>query len=49
MIAATPEEFLGWCRDGQVQDSKTLAAAVWIQNVVSGAWKLDWQASSSEP
>ena len=44
VIAATPQEFLGWCRDGLVQDSKTLAAALWIQNVTAGAWKLDWQA-----
>lgn len=44
VIAATPEEFLGWCRDGLVQDSKTLAAALWIQNVTAGTWKLDWKA-----
>ena len=44
VITATPEEFLGWCRDGLVQDSKTLAAALWIQNVTAGTWKLDWQA-----
>lgn len=49
VIAATPEEFLGWCRDGQVQDSKTLAAAIWIQNVLAGAWKLDWQTPSVAP
>ena len=49
VIAATPEEFLGWCRDGKVVDSKTLAAAVWIQNVLSGSWKLDWQAPPSQP
>ena len=44
VITATPEEFLAWCREGQVQDSKTLAAAIWVQNVTAGAWKLDWQA-----
>ena len=49
VIAATPEEFLGWCRDGLVQDSKTLAAAIWIQNVLAGAWKLDWQTPSVAP
>jgi ADP-ribose pyrophosphatase len=43
VITATPDEFLGWCRDGLVKDSKTLAGAVWLQNVVSGAWKLDWR------
>ena len=43
VISATPEEFLGWCRDGQVRDSKTLAAALWVQNLLAGTWKLDWQ------
>ena len=49
VFAATPEEFLGWCRDGQVRDSKTLAAALWIQNVLAGTWKLDWQAPPVTP
>ena len=44
VITATPEEFLQWCRDGRVQDSKTLASAIWLHNVMAGAWKLDWQA-----
>jgi ADP-ribose pyrophosphatase len=48
VFTATPEEFLGWCRDGEVRDSKTLAAAIWIQNVVAGTWKLDWQAPPSQ-
>jgi ADP-ribose pyrophosphatase len=43
VFTATPEEFLGWCRDGLVQDSKTLAAANWVQNVLAGTWNLDWQ------
>ncbi|MDB5897761.1 MAG: nudF [Ramlibacter sp.] len=49
VISATPEEFLGWCRDGKVQDSKTLASAVWLQNVLAGTWKLDWKAPPSQP
>ncbi|GAB3646343.1 NUDIX domain-containing protein [Ramlibacter alkalitolerans] len=48
VIAATPEEFLQWCRDGRVQDSKTLASAIWVQNVTAGAWKLDWQPLPSQ-
>lgn len=44
VIAAPPGEFLLWCRQGLVQDAKTLAAALWIQNVLAGTWKLDWQA-----
>jgi ADP-ribose pyrophosphatase len=49
VISATPEEFLQWCRDGLVQDSKTLASAIWVQNVTAGTWKLDWQALPSHP
>lgn len=48
VFTATPEEFLGWCRDGQVRDSKTLAAALWLQNVLAGHWKLDWQTPSGQ-
>ncbi|NYT84455.1 NUDIX domain-containing protein [Pollutimonas harenae] len=33
------------CRDGKVTDAKTLTCMLWLQNVLSGAWKLDWQAS----
>jgi len=44
VFTATPQEFLGWCREGRIVDSKTLAAAVWIQIVLAGTWKLDWQA-----
>lgn len=43
VIAATPHELLSWCRDGRVTDAKTLAGALWVQNVLSGAWKLDWK------
>ncbi|MBN8749421.1 Methanol dehydrogenase activator [Xylophilus ampelinus] len=44
VFAATPEQLLGWCRDGTVTDAKTLTCAVWLQNVLSGAWALDWSA-----
>jgi ADP-ribose pyrophosphatase len=43
VLLATPEELIGWCRDGTVTDSKTLIGAFWIQNVLSGAWDLDWR------
>ena len=42
VVTATPAELLQWCRDGQVTDGKTLAAGLWLQNIVSGAWTLDW-------
>lgn len=43
LLIATPQELLGWCRDGQVTDAKTLTGVLWLQNVLSGAWALDWQ------
>lgn len=43
VFTASPTELLQWCRDGQVTDAKTLTAALWLQNVLSGAWALTWQ------
>lgn len=44
VITATSEQFMDWCRDGTVSDAKSLTCAVWLQNVLSGAWPLDWKA-----
>jgi len=43
VFTATPAELLQWCRDGRVTDAKTLTCALWLQNVLAGAWVLDWQ------
>lgn len=43
VFSASPEELLQWCQDGTVTDAKTLAGALWLQNVLSGAWNLEWQ------
>ncbi|WP_296444371.1 NUDIX domain-containing protein [Rhodoferax sp. UBA5149] len=43
VFTATPAELLQWCRDGQVTDAKTLIAALWLQNVLSGVWGLNWR------
>jgi ADP-ribose pyrophosphatase len=43
VFTATPDELFAWCREGKVTDAKTLSCMVWLQNVLSGAWKLDWQ------
>jgi ADP-ribose pyrophosphatase len=43
VFAATPTELLQWCRDGRVTDAKTLSCMLWLQNVLSGAWSLDWR------
>lgn len=45
VFTATPTELLQWCRDGLVTDAKTLTAALWLQNVLSGAWPLTWQSA----
>jgi ADP-ribose pyrophosphatase len=42
VITATPAELLAWCRDGRVTDAKTLSGMLWLQNVMSGVWTLDW-------
>jgi len=46
VFTATPAELLAWCANGQVTDAKTLTGALWLQNVLSGAWVLDWQAAA---
>ena len=45
VFLATPAELLHWCMSGQVTDGKTLAGALWLQNIQSGAWVLDWQSA----
>lgn len=47
VFTATPAELSDWCRDGQVTDAKTLTGMLWLQNVLSGAWALDWQTPAS--
>jgi ADP-ribose pyrophosphatase len=49
VISATPQELLDWCRDGKVTDSKTLIGVLWLQNVLSGAWTLDWRVVPESP
>ena len=38
-----PQALYAACRDGSVTDAKTLTCVMWLQNVLSGAWPLDWQ------
>jgi ADP-ribose pyrophosphatase len=49
VITATTDEVLQWCRDGTITDGKTLVGALWLQNLVSGAWALDWGPVGSLP
>ncbi|MBU1360224.1 MAG: NUDIX hydrolase [Gammaproteobacteria bacterium] len=44
VITAPVDQLLEWCRDGTVSDAKTLTCTLWLQNFLSGAWTLDWQA-----
>ena len=46
VFTATADELMAWCRDGKVTDAKTLSCMVWVQNVLSGAWPLNWQANA---
>ena len=42
VISATPAELLQWCGQGLVTDAKTLTCTLWLQNVLSQAWTLNW-------
>lgn len=42
VFTATPAELLAMCGQGLVTDAKTLTCALWLQNVLSGAWALKW-------
>ena len=39
---ASPEELLAWSCSGELTDAKTLTGLLWLQNVLSGAWSLNW-------
>jgi len=42
VFTATPAQVLNWCASGQITDAKSLVGMLWLQNVASGAWTLDW-------
>ncbi len=46
VTTATPAELLQWSREGQLTDAKTLTGLLWLQNVLSGAWSLDWKTAA---
>ena len=43
VFTASPDELLDWSAQGVVTDGKTLCCLLWLQNVLSGRWKLNWQ------
>ena len=42
VFTAEPTELMRWCRSGAVIDGKTLVGLMWLNNVLNGAWTLDW-------
>jgi ADP-ribose pyrophosphatase len=44
VMLATPAQLFDWCGSGQVTDAKTIIGSFWLQNVLAGTWKLDWQS-----
>ena len=47
VFTATPAELASWCGSGRVTDAKTLTGLLWLQNVSSGQWILDWQTAAT--
>lgn len=45
VFTATPDELMNWCGSGRVTDAKTLTGMLWLKNMLSGAWTLQWQAA----
>ena len=46
VFTASMDELLTWCAEGLVTDAKTLSGLLWLQNILSGRWALDWQSQS---
>lgn len=42
VITMPAHELLQGCRDGSITDAKTLTCTLWLQNVLSGNWQLQW-------
>ena len=47
VFTASPATLLDMSRSGQLTDAKTLAGILWLQNVMSGAWELNWETVTS--
>ena len=46
VFTASMDELLTWCAEGLATDAKTLSGLLWLQNILSGRWALDWQSQS---
>lgn len=49
VLTATAQELAIWSRHGSVFDGKTLVGLLWLQNVQSGQWSLDWRCQPEMP
>ena len=47
VFTATPDELINLCGSGRVTDAKTLTGMLWLKNILSGVWTLQWQAVES--
>ena len=47
VFTATPQQLLAWCHDGTITDAKTLIAALWLDQWLTGRWALDWRAAQA--
>lgn len=43
VFSASSTQLLDWCRSGDVTDSKTLAGALWLQQLLDATWTPQWQ------
>jgi ADP-ribose pyrophosphatase len=43
VYTASPEQLMAACQQGLITDGKTLTGLLWLQNVLSGQWPLNWQ------
>lgn len=48
VFAATPAQLLDWSRSGELTDAKSLSCLLWLQNLLSGAWTLDWHTDPGQ-
>ena len=47
VFTASQATLLDMSRNGQLTDAKTLTGILWLQNVMSGAWALNWETVTS--
>lgn len=47
VFLASPDELMTLCREGRLTDAKTMSCMLWLQNVLSGAWSLQWRSEAA--